>query len=70
MEQKKIDRINELARKSKSVGLTETEAEEQKLLRREYVDAFKASLISQIDNTVIVRPDRSREKLSDKKKSK
>lgn len=68
--QKKIDRINELARKSKSVGLTENEKEEQKILRREYVDAFKASLVSQIDNTVIVRPDGSREKLSDKKKNK
>ena len=68
--QEKIDRINELARKSKSVGLTEHEKEEQKILRREYVDAFKASLVSQIDNTVIVRPDGSREKLSDKKKNK
>jgi len=68
--QEKIDRINELARKSKSVGLTENEKEEQKILRREYVDAFKASLVSQIDNTVIVRPDGSREKLSDKKKNK
>ncbi|MBE6790513.1 MAG: DUF896 domain-containing protein [Ruminococcaceae bacterium] len=70
MTQEKIDRINELARKSKSVGLTENEKEEQKILRREYVDAFKASLVSQIDNTVIVRPDGSREKLSDKKKNK
>lgn len=68
--QEKIDRINELARKSKSVGLTENEKEEQKILRREYVDAFKASLVSQINNTVIVRPDGSREKLSDKKKNK
>lgn len=68
--QEKIDRINELARKSKSIGLTESEKEEQKILRREYVDAFKASLVSQIDNTVIVRPDGSREKLSDKKKNK
>lgn len=68
--QEKIDRINELARKAKGVGLTESEAAEQKSLRREYVDAFKTSLVSQIDNTVIVRPDGSREKLSDKKKKK
>ena len=42
MEQKKIDRINELAKKSKTVGLTAEEAAEQKVLRAEYVAAFRA----------------------------
>ena len=68
--QKQIDRINELARKSKTVGLTDEEKEEQMILRRAYIDSFKESLHSQLDNTVIVRPDGSREKLSDKKKNK
>ena len=39
--QKDLDRINELYRKSKAEGLTEAEAEEQKRLRKEYVEAFK-----------------------------
>lgn len=68
--QNTIDRINELARKAKTAGLTEAEQEEQQRLRREYIEAYKASLRSQLDNTVIVRPDGSREKLSDKKKNK
>ena len=44
MEQKKIDRINELYKKSKAEGLTEKEKKEQQILRREYVDAFKRNL--------------------------
>ena len=44
MEQKKIDRINELAKKMKTVGLTEEEKAEQAVLRREYIDSFKRSL--------------------------
>lgn len=67
--QDKIDRINELARKSRTPeGLNEAEKEEQNKLRREYIDAYKASLKSQLANTVIVRPDGTRERLSDKKK--
>lgn len=54
MEQKKIDRINELYHKSKSVGLTDAEREEQTVLRREYIDSFKRSLTSQLDNMYIV----------------
>ncbi len=69
--QEKIDRINALARKSKTKeGLTEAEKEEQQKLRREYIDAYKASLHAQLGNTVIVRPDGTRERLSDMKKKK
>ena len=68
--QKTIDRINELASKSKTVGLTVEEKEEQQKLRREYIDAYKQSLHAQLDNTVVVRPDGTREKLSDMKKKK
>lgn len=66
--QGKIDRINELARKSRSAGLTEAEKEEQATLRQEYIDAYRASLRSQLDNTVLLRPDGTKQKLSDLKK--
>lgn len=66
MEQKKIDRINELARKAKQGPLTEEEIAERDKLRREYIDSFKASLVGQLDNTYIQRPDGSKEKLRKK----
>lgn len=68
MEQSKIDRINELARKSKSVGLTDAEKEEQASLRAEYIKNYRASLRGILDNTVIERPDGTRESLKDRKK--
>ena len=60
MEQKKIDRINELARVSKVRELTSEEKEEQKRLRDEYRAAIRLSLIADLDNTVIVTPDGKR----------
>lgn len=57
MDAEKIARINELARKKKTVGLTPEETEEQALLRREYIDAFKANLKAQLDAIVIVDPE-------------
>lgn len=69
MEQKKIDRINELARKSKTAeGLTEEEKAEQAVLRREYIDSVKASLVGHLENTTILRPDGSKEKVTRKPK--
>ncbi len=60
MEQKKLDRINELARKSRTPeGLTEAEKTEQAQLRQEYIDSFKKSLRAQLDNTDLVHPDGS-----------
>ena len=50
MDKKKIERINELARKSRETELTEAEKEEQAILRREYIESFKMSLRSQLDN--------------------
>lgn len=44
MEQEKIDRINELAKKKKTVGLTESEKVEQAELRQEYIEGYKRSL--------------------------
>ena len=63
MEKEKIARINELAKKSKSEGLTPEEAAEQKALREEYIRDFRASFGVILDNTVIERPDGTREKL-------
>lgn len=54
MKQERIDRINELAHKAKTVGLTQEELEERDMLRREYIDAVKASLCAQLDHTYIV----------------
>lgn len=68
--QEKIDRINFLARKAKSEGLTEAEALEQKTLRAEYVAAFRKSLETQLESTVIVRPDGSRERITRKRPNK
>ena len=52
--QEMIDRINELSRKKKSVGLTEEEQTEQKALYKEYIAAFRANLKSQLDMIEIV----------------
>lgn len=49
-----LNRINELAKKQREVGLTNEEKQEQAKLRKEYIDAFKASLKSQLDNIVIL----------------
>ncbi len=68
MDQKKIDRINELARKKKTQGLTPEELEEQAALRAEYIAGFRASLTAQLDNTVIVDKDGNRTKVERKNK--
>ncbi len=66
MEKKDIDRINELARKKKTVGLTQAEAEEQQRLRKQYLDEFKANLRSTLDRVYIEREDGTYEKLKTK----
>lgn len=54
-----IKRINELARKSKTEeGLTDAEKEEQQLLRRAYIDSFKANLRAQLENIEFVDNDK------------
>ena len=64
MNQEKIDRINVLARKSKAEGLTEEEKAEQAILRREYIDSVKASLIGNLDNTYVVDEKGNKRKLT------
>ncbi len=61
-----IARINELAKKSKTVGLTEEEKAEQQVLRREYIDSFTASLKSQLDNTYVVDEKGNKTKITRK----
>ena len=66
MEQYKIDRINELARKAKTEPLTEEELVEQKALRGEYIKAMRTSLENTLSNTYIKSPDGSVKKLEKK----
>ncbi len=64
MDQKKIGRINELARKSRTdAGLTPEEKTEQAALRQEYLAAVRANLTAQLDRTVIQYPNGTRKKL-------
>lgn len=68
MEQKKIDRINEFARRVKAgETLTPAELQERDALRREYIDSVKASLAGHLENTYIVEPDGTKHKLPKKK---
>ena len=57
MDKQKIDRINELYRRSKAEGLTEEEQKEQKILRKEYLDAVRRNLRSQLNNIDIEEKD-------------
>lgn len=63
---KVIARINELAKKAKTEGLNAEELVERDKLRRIYIDSVKASLVGQLDNTYIVRPDGTKEKVGPK----
>lgn len=62
----KLQRINELARKSKAEGLTESERAEQAELRREYIAAVRRNLRGQLDNIDIINNDGKIENLGEK----
>lgn len=67
MEDFKIQRINELAKKAKTPeGLTPEEKKEQQELRAEYVAGFRRNLEAQLENTVVVEQDGTRHKLGRK----
>lgn len=66
MDQKKIDRINQLARKAKTEGLTEEELQERDLLRREYIDSVVGNLRSELEHTYVVDAAGNKRKLSGK----
>jgi len=61
-----IARINELAKKARTEGLTPEELTERDKLRRIYINSVKASLTGHLDNTYLVRPDGTKEKLKKK----
>ena len=73
MEREKMERINALARKSRTEeGLTDEERAEQAALREEYILEFRASMTGILDNTYIQRENGVKEKLKrtdNKKKS-
>jgi len=66
MDKAKIERINELARKRKTTGLTEAEQAEQQALRQEYLAEFRLGLQDVLDHTVIQEPDGTRHALKQK----
>ena len=70
MDQKTIDRINELYHKSKAEGLTPEEAAEQQKLRREYIESFKRNLRGTLNNISIKEEDGSITDLGEKYGSK
>ena len=57
MSKEKLNRINDLAKKAKAEGLTDPEKEEQKKLRKEYLDNFRASFSNQIESTTVIDPE-------------
>jgi uncharacterized protein YnzC (UPF0291/DUF896 family) len=60
MEKAKIDRINELAHKSKREGLTDAEREEQRLLRQEFIAEIRADLRASLESIEIVEESEQR----------
>ena len=66
MDPKKIERINELARKMKAQGLTEAETEEQAALRREYLDGYRENLKAMLDGIIVQEKDGTRHPLKKK----
>ena len=67
MKQEHIDRINELARKSKAEGLTAAETEERDRLRKAYIADFRQSLQAHLDNTYLVDEKGNKTKLQKKR---
>ena len=61
-----IARINALAKKAKEEGLTAEELVERDKLRRIYIDSVKSNLVGQLENTYIIRPDGTKEKVKPK----
>lgn len=66
MEQKKIDRINELSRLARERELTDAEQRERSALRAEYIRDFRQATINVLESTYIVTPDGKKHKLQKK----
>ncbi len=69
MTEERIARLNELARKKKTIGLTEEEKQEQALLREEYLAAIRQSLEAQLDNVYYVDDAGQEQKLKRKEEN-
>ena len=70
IDQKLLDRINELSRKKKTVGLTEAEAAERQALHKEYIRQFRAGFEQQLTSIKVVDPegnDITPQKIKDKR---
>ena len=67
MENSRLERINELARKARESGLSEDEKQEQLLLRKEYIEGFRRGTIQVLEQIVIVDEHGNQRKLSKKK---
>jgi len=57
LDENKMKRINELAQKKKTTGLTDQEGKEQTLLRKEYLQSFRQSFKKTIENTTVIDPE-------------
>ena len=67
VDQKKIDRINELARKNKAEGLTPEEIKERDELRKEYLANFRKSFRARLENIEVVSPEEYEKRMKEKK---
>ena len=67
MEQKKLDRINELSAIARTRALTEDEQTERAALRAEYIAEWRSSTIAVLENTYVVTPDGMKHKLKKRK---
>lgn len=65
MEQNKIERINELYKKSKTVGLTEEEKTEQQVLRKAYLEAIRQNFTATLDSIIVVDENGTQTPLSE-----
>ncbi|WP_336822553.1 DUF896 domain-containing protein [Sporosarcina sp. USHLN248] len=73
LSQDKINRINELSKKSKTIGLSIEEAKEQTKLRKEYLESFRSSMRNTIENVKVLDPqgnDVTPQKVKDAKNKK
>ena len=61
-----VARINVLAKKKKTDGLTPEELAERDMLRRIYIDSVKANLVGHLENTYVVHPDGTKTKITKK----
>ena len=66
MENKKLNRINALAKKSREEGLTEEEKLEQKKLREEYIAEYRRGLEMQLENMYVLDNDGNERKIQKK----